>query len=90
MQIIVQLTPQAAQSARDGSFNTPSLAELAQIMSENRVQMLPMYPGLPDLELMTYFVVDTPGQAEAEAVVNALRHHPDVQAAYIQPPTEPA
>ena len=61
-------------------------SELRGLVTASGASLRPLHPGTSDPELATYFIVHVPDPAEAPRVLDRLRSHAAVTAAYIKPP----
>jgi hypothetical protein len=52
--------------------------------------LVPQHPGTRDPELAGWYVAEAPDATAAEALAEALRRVPEVEAAYVKPADEPA
>jgi hypothetical protein len=61
-------------------------SELRELVAASGASLRPLHPGTSDPELATYFIVHVPDSGEAPRVLDRLRGHAAVSAAYIKPP----
>jgi hypothetical protein len=59
---------------------------LRGLVSKSGASLRPLHPGSSDPELATYYIVHVPNPADASRVLEQLRGHAAVTAAYIKPP----
>jgi hypothetical protein len=61
-------------------------SELRELVAASGASLHPLHPGTSDAELATYYIVHVPDSGEASRVLDRLRDHEAVAAAYIKPP----
>ena len=61
-------------------------SELGKLVASSGASLRPLHPGTSDPELATYYIVHVPDPAAAPRVLDKLRGHAAVTAAYIKPP----
>jgi hypothetical protein len=61
-------------------------SDLRELMSASGASLRPLHPGSPDPELASYYIVHVSNPAAASRVLEQLRGHAAVTAAYVKPP----
>lgn len=89
LHVIVQVSEDVAQTLHQRGPPTTGSQELLKIAEELGVELEPLHPGVEDLSLARYFVVEAPDPATAQLVVAHLQGSNAVEAAYLKPPGEP-
>jgi hypothetical protein len=87
--VVVQLSPEAASVLQGGSSPTAETQEITAAMRNIGVYLRPLHPLSGDPVLDTYFWVRAPEETTARGVVEALQRCKAVKAAYIKPPEGP-
>lgn len=60
--------------------------DLRGLVDEFGASVRPLHPGTSDPELASYLIVQIPNAAAAPQVLDRLRRHTAVTAAYVKPP----
>ena len=91
MVITVQVDLEVAR-ALDQRNATADLAQpardLQRLVRDAGARLEPLHPGAADAQLVTFFAVHAQNPAEAEDLMQKLRQHPAILAAYIKPAEE--
>lgn len=61
-------------------------SDLRGLLDASGASLRPLHAGTSDSELASYFLVYVPDPAEAPRVLDRLRRHAAVTAAYVKPP----
>jgi hypothetical protein len=61
-------------------------SDLRGLVDESGTSFRPLHPGTSDPELASYFIVHVSDPAQAPRVLDRLRRHAAVAAAYVKPP----
>jgi hypothetical protein len=86
MRIIVQLHPEATRAAAGPRNRWPrDLLNLERIL---RAPLEPLHPNATDPDLQTFFTVEIADTGDATPLLDTLRRHPLVTAAYHKPAEE--
>jgi hypothetical protein len=93
--IVVVLKPEAARAlhgmaARAPGGETVDVGGLTQVAESLGIQLTPTHPNAQHEMLLPYFTASAVPDDRAQAVVEALRMSPLVDAAYVQPTAAPA
>ncbi len=88
VQITVQVWLDTARAPHDPRLASRAAEELAAVVGELGSAVEPIHPGVDDPQLATYFTVEAAGMTEAERLLERLRSHPAILAAYIKPADE--
>lgn len=86
MRIIVQLRPEAARVATGPRDGWPR--DLLNLERTLRAPLEPLHPGATDPELQTFFTVEIADTGDATPLLDTLRRHSLVTAAYHKPAEE--
>lgn len=87
--VTVQVSADVARVLYGQASPTADSRELMEITQELGVALEPLHPGVEDLSLARYFVIEVADPAAAEQVIARLQGSNAVEAAYLQPPGEP-
>jgi hypothetical protein len=88
VQITVQVRLDTARALHDQRLASPAAEELAAVVGELGSTVEPVHPGVDDPQLATYFTVEAASMPEADRLLERLRSHPAILAAYIKPADE--
>ncbi len=88
VQITVQVRLDTARALHDPWLASPAADELAAVVGQLGATVEPVHPGVDDPQLATYFTVEAANMIGAEQLLDRLRSHPAILAAYIKPADE--
>ena len=86
MFVSIHLRDDVAEDLARDQPNLPKTNQLLKLLTESRVHLQPLHPGIADPELRSQFYVLTDTDSEADRLVKALLSFPSVTAAYVRPP----
>ena len=84
MAITVQTDPETAQALHRRSSSSTA-TELSQLIRRYDGRLEPMHPGATDSQLQSFFLVEISEPSRAAELMEQLRRHPSVLAAYEKP-----
>ena len=84
---MVQLSPEAADAVQ-AKRPPASLQEAQEQLRSSGFSLEPLYAGTEDDVLASWFRVSVGDVETAEQIAEILRSTPDVQSAYVEPPSE--
>lgn len=88
MQVTVKVSEGVARALHQRSPPTAESEELLRIIETFGLALEPMHRDTDDPNLQSYFIVEVPGHATAQRVIDRLRQSEAVKAAYVKPPDE--
>lgn len=88
MEVIIQLDRQLAAAMRSDADATLESRSLRKEFTKLGFELVPLFPGIEDLDMASQFRTDAPNDMPA-AALNRIRAWPGVLAAYVKAPGEP-
>jgi hypothetical protein len=87
--VIVQLSPEAADAVQGDRATPPDLREAQEKLRSLGLSLEPLHPGADFPSLASWFRVSVEDATTAEDVADALRTSEGVESAYVEPPSAP-
>jgi hypothetical protein len=87
--VIVQLSPEAADAVHGGDPTPSNLREAQQKLRSLGLRLEPLHVRAEDPSLAAWFRVSVDDEPTAEEVAATLRTSPAVKSAYVEPPSAP-
>jgi hypothetical protein len=87
--VIVRLSPEAAYAVQAGQPTPPALHQAQEKVRSLGLTLEPLHAGVEDASLAQWFRVTVEDGTAAEDVAAMLRTSPDVESAYVEPPSAP-
>jgi hypothetical protein len=88
MQVVVQVSANVARALNQRGPPTAEAEALSKAIETFGLTMEPMHRTTDDPNLQKYFIVEVPGQAAAQRVMDRLQQSEAVEAAYVKPHNE--
>jgi hypothetical protein len=89
IEVIVRLSPEAAESVQRGQPTPTGLREAQESLRSLGLRLEPLHAGAEDRSLASWFRVTVQDAPTAEDVAVLLRTSPAVESAYAEPPSAP-
>ena len=81
----LNLNKQQVEPKKIASQGEAGVSQLVEDVEKLGLKLVPVHPGQTHALLVPYFFIEVPDRQTAERVINLLKHHKIIEAAYLKP-----